>query len=289
MKKHLALAALLIGLAHSMSAQSLPSRWDELVASDWSKALIDADSTCILPFGVLEKHGPHAPIGTDLIRVREYALRATKTEYAVVFPDFFYGQINEAKHQPGAFALPARVIWDLLEATCDEIARNGFKKILIVNGHGGNPEFLHFFLQTRLEKRRNYAVFLFEERERDPEFERQVGKLTATDIRKGDHAGSIETSDILYPRPDLVKLERANTESGDRLSRLSLKNVYTPIGWYAGFPNHYDGDGSKASKALGKLTVEHVVSTLVRVLKMVKEDRKTLALQKEFYDRVETK
>ena len=40
------------------------------------------------------------PIGSDLIRVREYALRATEKEYAVVFPDYFYGQINEAKHQP---------------------------------------------------------------------------------------------------------------------------------------------------------------------------------------------
>jgi dienelactone hydrolase len=38
-------------------------------------------------------------MGTDLIRVREYAARATKKEYAVVFPDYFYGQINEARHQ----------------------------------------------------------------------------------------------------------------------------------------------------------------------------------------------
>ncbi|HTF19308.1 MAG TPA: creatininase family protein [Chryseolinea sp.] len=289
MKQLLFITGLFIGLTENLTGQNLPTRWDELVASDWAKALIDSDSTCILPIGVLEKHGPHAPIGTDLIRVREYALRATKAEYAVVFPDYFYGQINEAKHQPGAFALPARVMWDLLEATCDEIARNGFKKILIVNGHGGNPEFLHFFMQTRLEKRRDYAVFLFEEREADPEFVQQVAKLTTTDLRNGDHAGSIETSDILYPRPDLVKLDRAKNESGQRLNRLSLKNVYTPIGWYAGYPNHYDGDGSKASKELGKLTVEHVVSSLAQVLKVIKEDRKTLALQKEFYDRVDAK
>jgi len=42
--------------------------------------------------------------------VREIAARATKQEYAVVFPDYFYGQIYEAKHQPGAFALPSRLI-----------------------------------------------------------------------------------------------------------------------------------------------------------------------------------
>ena len=44
-------------------------------------------------------------MGSDLIRVREYALRATQQEYAVVFPAYYFGQINEAKHQPGAFAL----------------------------------------------------------------------------------------------------------------------------------------------------------------------------------------
>ena len=65
------------------------------------------------------------------------AARATKQEYAVIFPEYFYGQINEARHQPGAFALPARLALDLLEATCDEIGRNGFKRIVIINGHGG--------------------------------------------------------------------------------------------------------------------------------------------------------
>ena len=78
-------------------AQDVPARWDELTATDFPTALDKSSQTCILPFGILEKHGPHSPIGTDLIHVREWAARATKQEYAVVFPDYFYGQINEAK------------------------------------------------------------------------------------------------------------------------------------------------------------------------------------------------
>ena len=58
-------------------AQELPARWDELVASDWPNALARSDSTCILPIGILEKHGPHAPMGCDLIYVRELAARVT--------------------------------------------------------------------------------------------------------------------------------------------------------------------------------------------------------------------
>src|ERR1051325_11937324 len=82
-------------------AQDLHSRWDELTASEWPKALKQSDSTCILPIGILEKHGPHAPIGSDLIHVREWAARSTKKEYAIVFPDFYYGQINESRNQYG--------------------------------------------------------------------------------------------------------------------------------------------------------------------------------------------
>ncbi|WP_454802869.1 creatininase family protein [Mucilaginibacter phyllosphaerae] len=286
MPKKLALLFMLFGLTRYAGAQQLHARWDELTASDWSQALKLSDSVCILPIGVLEKHGPHAPIGTDLIRAREYAARVVKKEYAVVFPDYFYGQINEARHQPGAFALPERVAWDLLEATCDEIARNGFKKILIINTHGGNWDFMHYFMQTRLEKRRNYAVYLYQPRTGDPEFEKQFAKLSKGDLSKGDHAGEMETSEVLYVRPDLVQMERTKSESGAMQPRLTLKNTYTPIWWYAGYPNHYDGDASKSNTALGKLEVDNVVKDISEVLRGIKAERQTLKLQEEFFDRV---
>ena len=288
MMKTFALLVVLLSLS-AAHAQTIPARWDEITAADWPEALRRADSTCILPFGVLEKHGPHAPLGTDLIRVREYAARATKIEYAVVFPDFFYGQINEAKHQPGAFALPAGLMLELLEATCDEIARNGFKKILIVNGHGGNPQLIHFFMQTRLGKRRDYAVYLHEDRTPDPAYAKEIAKYTTTELSKGDHAGPLETSEVVYTRPELVKLQTAQNESGERQPRLTLKNIYTPISWYAAFPNHYDGDGSKASAALGKVAVDHVVASLAEAIRTVKRDRQTLKLQNEFFNRINEK
>lgn len=94
------LCLLLVGLSCISFAQQLPSRWGELTAADWKTALGKSAQTCILPFGILEKDGPHSPLGTDLIDVREWASRAVKQEYVVTFPDYFYGQINEARHQP---------------------------------------------------------------------------------------------------------------------------------------------------------------------------------------------
>ena len=278
-------AVFALALAVPAAAQDLPSRWDELTASDWPKAMEKSASTCVLPIGILEKHGPHAPIGSDLIHVREWAARATKKEYAVVFPDYFYGQIYEARHQPGTFALPPRVVWDMLESTCDEIGRNGFKKIVVVNGHGGNPNLLRYFVQTQLGRRHDYVVYFFDPAP-DPALQEQVGKLRKSDPAGDMHAGETETSTLLYLRPDLVEMDRAATESGANQKRLTLPNLYTAIWWYAGFPNHYAGEGQKATSELGRLLTESRIETLARALRAVKADESAPALQKEFFDRV---
>jgi creatinine amidohydrolase len=267
------------------AAQELPARWDELTASDWPKALERSAATCILPIGILEKHGPHAPLGSDLIHVREWSARATKKEYAVVFPDYFYGQIYEALHQPGTFALPPRVVWDMLEATCDEIGRNGFKKIVIVNGHGGNPNLLRYFVQTRLSQPRDYVVYFFDPAP-SPALDEEVKKLRKSDPAGDMHAGERETSTLLYLRPDLVHMDRATAESGANQKRLVLPDLYTAIWWYAGFPNHYAGEGATATAELGRVLTEARIEALVRALKAVKADRSAPALQKEFFDRV---
>jgi creatinine amidohydrolase len=280
------LVALLLTVASAAvgRAQDLPARWDELTASDWPKALEKAAYTAVLPIGVLEKHGPHAPIGSDLIHVREWAGRVTKQEYAVVFPDYFYGQIYEARHQPGTFALPSRLIWDLLDATCEEIARNGFKKILIVNGHGGNPNFLRFFVQAQLERPRDYVVYFYDPAP-DPTLTEKMDKMRKSDPAGDQHAGERETSTLLYLRPDLVQMARAGAESGANQKRLSIPDVYTGIWWYAGYPNHYAGEGAAATREFGELVTEARLESLRKALRAVKEDKGAAALQEEFFQR----
>lgn len=278
-------AIVLLAATAAAQQQVLPSRWDELTASDWPRAQERANYTCVLPIGILEKHGPHVPLGADLIQVREVAARAARQEYVVVFPDFFYGQIYEAKHQPGTFALPSRVVWDLLDATVEEIARNGFKKIVIVNGHGGNPELLRFFIQSQLERRRDYVVYFFDP-EWDAEFDRKQKALRKSDEATDLHAGENETSALLYLRPDLMQMDRAAQESGADEKRLALPGLYTAIWWYARFPNHYAGEGAKATRELGEAINDYRVGALVRALRVVKADDKTPAVQKEFFDRI---
>ena len=267
------------------SAEKLAVKYELLTAVEFISAVEKSGSTCVIPFGVLEKHGPHLPLGTDLIDVREVALRAAKAEYTIVFPEYYFGQILEGKHQPGTIAYSTRVIWELLQETCDELGRNGIKKIIIVNGHGGNNHFLSFFCQAQLGERKDYTVYLFAPKD-DPNAAEKIKKLRKTDT--GGHADEVETSVMLAHRPDLVHLERAKNQSGEDQKRLEdLKDSYVGIWWYASFPNHYAGDGSAASRELGELYINSKVEQLVKMIRAVKKDKTVRVLRNRFFDEAE--
>src|ERR1035438_7108368 len=100
----LARVALMFLAGCTLAAQQLPVRCDELVASDWKKAIELSKGTCLLPIGILEKHGPHVPVGSDLFHATYISREVAKREYVVVFPEYFYGQIYEAKYGEGTFA-----------------------------------------------------------------------------------------------------------------------------------------------------------------------------------------
>lgn len=276
----------MLGAVFSIQAQQLPFRYEELTAPDFVKAVEKSAKTCILPIGVFEKHGPQLPLGTDLFTAREYAIRAAEKEYTVVYPWYYFSQINEARHQPGTIAYTPELIWKVLQETLNELARNGFEKIIIVNGHGGNNAFLNFFGMAQLSERRSYSLYWFQPK-RDPEVEKKAEELTQHDPYNA-HAGNEESSVIKAIVPDLVHLDRAGQQSGIDQERMkNLPSVYSGIWWYASYPNHYGGDGSKANAAAGELLINSTVSQLVQMIQAVKKDEVVPALQKEFFDKAE--
>src|SRR5262252_736081 len=151
---------LLAALGASIEAQTLPVHWEDLTAADFVQALQQSRSTCALPFGIVEKHGPAGVLGTDLINVRFSTLKATTDEYVIVFPEYYAGQIFEAKHQPGTIAYSTHLQLEMLQETVAEMARNGCRKIVIVNGHGGNNALIQYFAQIQLESPKDYVVYV---------------------------------------------------------------------------------------------------------------------------------
>ena len=286
-RKHNRMFAVLVFLFLALLASSparaqgnLSVQWEELTAADFLAGIQKAQGVCVLPFGILEKHGPHLPIGNDLINVRYAALHAARQEYAVVFPDYYFGQIFEARHQPGTVAYSRRIELDLLQETADEMGRNGCKKIIIANGHGGNNHLLPFFAQAQLAERHDYVVYVFS----IPALNHLPGRPPLKSSF-GGHADEAETSHTITARPGLVHMDRVGSESGQDLNRLKLPaTLYTGIWWYAKFPNHYAGDASGANRELGDFDMKAWSNALAEAIRAVKADAESLRLQNEFYE-----
>jgi creatinine amidohydrolase len=271
--------AAMLGLHPPMQAQNLSVKWEELTAADFGGGIQKSRGTCVLPFGIIEKHGPQLPLGTDLINVRYVSQHAAEQEYAVVFPEYYFGQIFEARHEPGTVAYSPRMQMDLLQETTDEMARNGCKKILIVNGHGGNEHLLPYFAQSQLASPHDYVVYVFLRGHYPPG---RPPLKSGMDM----HAGESETSHTMVSRPDLVHLDRATSESGADQKRLDLpEGVYTGIWWYARFPNHYAGEGAAATKQLGEFDMKAWTDQVVNAIRAVKADQESLRLQNEFFEK----
>jgi creatinine amidohydrolase len=273
------LLVLLFSAELCLSQQSLSAKWEELTGPDFVQAIHQSQGVCVLPFGIIEKHGPHLPLGTDLLDVRFAVTNAVKQEYAVVFPEYYFGQIFEARQQPGTVAYSLSTQLTLLQETVQEMARNGCKKVVIVNGHGGNESLLPLFAQAQLASPRDYVVYVFGLPNKN------VPGRPALKSMMDMHAGETETSLMLVARPDLVHVDRAPEESGADQKRLSLPgSVYTGIWWYARFPNHYSGEGADGNKELGEFDQKTWSSQIAAAIKAIKGDGESLKLQNQFYE-----
>jgi len=258
-------------------------QWENLTAPDFASA-VQETGVCILALGILEKHSDHLPLGTDLFIGHQVACLAAEKEPAVVFPPFYFGQIYEARCFPGAFTLPPTLLLDFLQSTLDEIGRNGFKKIVLYNAHGGNFHLLRFLAQAQLWQQKPYTLYI-PTQSITPEGEKEWQALRESDY--GGHACEEETSMVLGLRPELVKMDQVPTQPAPPLGRMqSLPPTYNGAWWYADYPDHYAGDARTANVAKGQVLIRLMVEALASYLAAVKADTILPALEDEFFRRV---
>jgi creatinine amidohydrolase len=257
-------------------------QWENLTAPDFERAVKET-GVCVLAMGVLERHSEHLPLGTDFLNGHRLACLAAEKEPAVVFPPFYFGQIYEARCFPGAFTLSPELLLELLRSVLDEIGRNGFKKIIIVNAHGGNNHFIPFLAQSSLFERKPYSLYWFTG-ELGEERSRQWEASLETSLH--GHACECETSITLANFPELVKMEAVPAEPGEPLGRMQrLPGGYAGIWWYADYPNHYAGDARPANPEKGRRLRDLEVAALAEFIAVVKQDSIVPRLEREFFDR----
>lgn len=189
----------------------------------------------------------------------------------ILFPDYYFSQIPEARHLAGTISLYGDLMIRLLDNVCREIARNGMKKIVLVNAHGGNLGLTAYYNMLQLYQPRDYVVYLVQ----PFSFMGQVN--VSWPREEGGHAGRGETSMMLALRPDLVQMELLNDdgegETLNRLQHLRDADVQTGIWWYADHPTHYSGNAKYATAEAGEKLLDACAAGIVKAVRAIKADK----------------
>ena len=174
-------------------------------------ALPDKSNTVIvLPTGAIEQHGPHLPCSVDSVissGVAGHALaRLPATIPAYAIPPIVYGKSEEHLHFPGTLTLSGDTLLHTLLEIAESLYRAGFRKLLMINGHGGQPQILQIACR---EMRLRHGDFIAIPHDvfNVPNCEKQF--LSPHEQRMAMHAGHSETALMLALAPECVHMERA--------------------------------------------------------------------------------
>jgi creatinine amidohydrolase len=244
-----------------------------LAESNWItvRRCAENDGVAVLPLGSLEQHGPHLPLATDSFQITEIMHRALalvpESAHVCLLPVLGYTVVQWASPLASVGIHPETHTRVLVEIT-ESLHEIGFRKMVLVHGHGGLSTGRSALWQAMQEKRPAVYVDL------DP-FEAAYEQLTATARESigglDGHAGAAETAMMRAVRPDLVKLKgvKAGAKSlyGDKFpfQRLQGRGLYT-IPVIASVPDGYDGDPRKATTELGHKLLDILATVSARVI-----------------------
>lgn len=201
---------------------------------------VDKEETVVLiPIGALEQHGNQCPLGTDEIiseavarRIRETLDREIPDYPMLIFPPVPVGLSTEHVNFCGSITLKPDTFYHVLEDICRGLFRHGFKKIAMLNCHGGNTPIIQV-LSRELRSELGLAVFMIN---CGVFFGNQAVKDTVTPGNVWDfHGGEMETSMILAERPELVKMETAQAGIRENSWEIEALRSTAPLPW-AGYP-----------------------------------------------------
>jgi creatinine amidohydrolase len=285
----------------------METRWLYTTSENFPALVEASKGVCVIPMGCVEKHGLHLPLGTDILQASHVAHMASKLEPVCIFPDFTFGDVAcNAPVQPngfmpaGSITLTVETEMLLLEELCEQIARNGFHKILIFNGHGGNNPWLDTFLRKLTNQKHDFVCGKIMMKLQAPHkmaeilLEKGSGaipELTEEDERlildyhemgmKIGHACMGETAQMMGIAPESVRLDRLGIESGlstheaDYLSEAGIQIMNS--GWDINYPNAYSGhDPIGCNERIGKAALRLEAERTAHAFRVFKEDEKLL-------------
>lgn len=178
----------------------------ELAKQTWPAVdALDRDTPVIIPVAALEQHGNHMPVFTDSMLLGEVVRRAHEpiAEQALLVPLMWLGNSHHHMDFPGTVSADPRLWIDLVGGLVDNFITHGFRRIVVVNGHGGNDvpgrQALFEIRQRYRERRDLLLLFATYWNLADPR--ESIGGLEQSEMQ---HACEWETSMVMRIAPDLV-------------------------------------------------------------------------------------
>ncbi len=190
----------------------LEVEWSNLKAHELEQ-LQGRGAIVIVPIGSIEQHGPHLPVQVDALLAGEVARRAarllTERQLVVVAPTVWNGLAEHHMALGGTITLDFQTFFALLRCICGSMVRHGFRRLLLLNGHGGNITALNVVVGELTREFDAIIVTCSYWHVASQAFgdilERQSNVM---------HAGEVETSMVLALKPELVDTERLGEASG---------------------------------------------------------------------------
>ena len=283
--------------------------WETMREEQFTQELANNGCLCALPISSLEKHGQHLPVGTDGYILDAVIAEALKIEDTVIFPtSCWLGDISapvttSADGKPrwrGAIELDADLQLTLLENLCDEIRRNGFRKILLIAKQPATAAVLSVLLRQLGYNKRDYAIMTT--RAINPTVSTPARILETVTARRSDFpmitdedlntlaqwatqgvtAAAFDTALMLACQETLVAQNRYPTEKNrpaysldtyhaDTITFSGIQNLQYPNIACADVPQ---GCTKSIGQAILKINAEH----LAAIFRLLKEDEKCLAI-----------
>lgn len=255
--------------------------WEEFTWPEIEAYLKTVD-TVILPCGAIEQHGPHLPLDVDYYDAKYMAYKVAEAcadPKPLVLPSIPFGVSYHHDGFKGTLSVTndalSRFVYDLGMS----LAKNGIKKIIILNGHGDNAPTLSYAAQMI---NRDAKIFVCV----DTGETSDVDLANMIETPNDAHAGEIETSTSLALRPGMVQMDKAQEATLKFGSKFLDFDNERSVSWYVRTDKISEsgimGDATKATKEKGQKMWEVMIRNMVRFVESIKNTPLDQLYQKRY-------
>ncbi len=237
------------------------------------RTAVAQNRVAVLPVGTVEQHGPHLPLVTDVLTATETSRRAVERVpgEAVLMPSVYYSFNEHHLDFPGTIAIEGPTIVNYVTDIGKSLAHHGFRKILLVNGHGSNVPFLDVAARNITNQSEAICAMVswWSLIPRD-----LLKKLRESEFPGGmAHGCELETSVLLYLRGDLVQFDKAEKDINFQKTEFFYWDLESPSPvffqeWFSRYSHTGTvGDPTKATREKGEQFVEAVVKRMADLIR----------------------